>query len=105
MSGAHAAGTPPALAHNPFSRPPSNAGDDDVSIVDLDDPSGPTLALRATMVGPDNRLANVGGRILKAGDEIRGYVLVTVHEDYAVFRKAGKLTKVYVKPQRVEDDE
>jgi len=105
ISGVHAAGEPPTLAHNPFSRPPAEAKNDDVRIVDADDRSGPTLALHATMVGPASRLANVGGRILKAGDEIRGYVLVAVHEDYAVFRKSGKLTTVYVKPQLVEDDE
>ena len=105
MPGAHAAGEPPALSHNPFSRPPSEVSNDDVRIVDVDDGSGTTLALHATMVGPASRLANVGGRIIKAGDEVRGYVLVAVHEDYAVFRKSGKLTTVYVKPQLVEDDE
>lgn len=105
MPGAYAAGEPPTLSHNPFSRPSSEVSNDDVRIVDVDDASGPTLALRATMVGPASRLANVGGHILKAGDEIRGYVLVAVHEDYAVFRKSGELTTVYVKPQLVEDDD
>ena len=56
------------------------------------------------MIGSTNKLANVGGRILKRGDEVQGYVLVAIHEQYAVFRKNGENVTVYVKPL-AEDDE
>jgi len=57
------------------------------------------------MVGPAERLANVAGRVLKTGEEIHGYLLVAIHEDYVVFKKDGKLMTVHVKPQRVENDD
>lgn len=100
-----AAGEPLELAHNPFSRPSSETENYDLRIVEDNDGSGPVLALRATMVGPSSRLANVAGRVLKPGDEIEGYRLVEIHEDYAVFKRDGKLLTVYVKPQVTEDDE
>lgn len=105
LPAATTAGEPPPLAHNPFARPPSEEMDYDHGIIESDDGSGPTLALRATMVGPARRLANVGGRILNTGDEIEGYRLVAIHEDYAVFERAGKAMIVYVKPQVPDDDE
>lgn len=55
------------------------------------------------MVGRVNRLANVDGRILKPGDEYRGYQLVAIHERYAVFERGGETTTVYVKPDREEE--
>lgn len=100
-----AADEPPALAHNPFSRPPSEAIRNDQTLVESDDGSGPTLALQATMVGHNSRLANVAGRILKRGDEIQGYLLVAIFEKYAVFRKGGRSITVYVKPDMAENDE
>jgi len=105
-----AADGPPQLRKNPFSRPPSNVTiDDRVSIRD-DEVVSDSFELQATMIGTVNKLANVDGRILKPGDEIQGHVLVAIHERYAVFRRNGKDTTVYVKPQqvrnrRVENDE
>lgn len=94
---------PPALRNNPFSRPPSNAFiDDRVSVMSEEAASDP-LTLQATMIGTRSRLANVGGRIIKPGDEIEGHRLVAVHERYAVFRRNGKDTTVYVKPQIVDN--
>jgi hypothetical protein len=96
---------PPALAHNPFSRPPSQANINEPGIVASNDGSGPTFALQATMVGSGDRLASVAGRVLKAGDEIQGYLLVAIHEDHAIFKRGGELVTVYVKPHPAEDDE
>lgn len=101
---ADAADSPPALSHNPFSRPPS-----EVTQIIRSDRTGDRLPdqkpdLQATMIGSTNKLANVGGRILKRGDEVQGYVLVAIHEQYAVFRKNGENVTVYVKPL-AEDDE
>lgn len=99
------ADAPPTLAHNPFTRPPSEVSRDAPTLVESDDGSGPTLALQATMIGRTSRLANVAGRILKTGDEIQGYLLIAIHEKYAVFRKDGRSITVYVKPNLAEDDE
>jgi hypothetical protein len=78
---AAAADGPPRLSHNPFSRPPSE--------VSLEDQNFP----------------NVAGRILKPGDEIQGYLLVAVQEEYAVFKRDSKTITVYVKPHLEEDNE
>ncbi len=94
---------PPALRNNPFSRPPSNVIVDDRVSPRAEDADSEPLELQATMIGTVNRLANVDGRILKPGDEIHGHMLVAVHERYAVFRRNGKDTTVYVKPQLVEN--
>ena len=101
----NAADEPPALSHNPFSRPRSEVLRVERSLVESDDGSGPTIALQATMVGHSSRLADVAGRILKPGDEIEGYELIEVHEEYAVFRTGGKSITVYVKSQPAEEDE
>jgi hypothetical protein len=100
-----AADEPPALSHNPFSRPLSEVPRVERSAIESNDGSGPTIELKATMIGRANRLANVAGRILKPGDEIEGYELIEVQEEYAVFRTDGKLITVYVKPQPAEEDE
>ena len=90
---------PPELRNNPFARPPSHVIVDDRVSVRTEEPPSDPLELQATMIGTSNRLANVGGRILKPGDEFEGHVLVAVHERYAVFRRNGKDTTVYVKPE------
>lgn len=102
---AYAADVPPALSHNPFTRPPSESIRADRSIVENDDGSGPTLALLATMVGPTSGLANVAGQILKPGDEIEGYKLIDVYEEYAIFLRDGRSMKVYVNPKMAEVDD
>ena len=95
---------PPELAHNPFSRPPSEATFEDRPVVRAD---GKTqdLELRATMVAPNSRLANVAGRTLRPGDEVAGFTLLQVFEDRAVFTKGGSRLTVYVKPDLEEDDD
>ena len=96
---------PPALAHNPFARPPSErlavargptaATDDVVTEIDL----------RATMASDSSALANVNGRVIRPGDEVDGYLLLEVLEDRAVFQRGDKRLTVYVKPDLVEDDD
>ena len=96
---------PPALEHNPFSRPPSErlavalgpSGPVDDGIVEID--------LRATMASGSSTLANVDGRVIRPGDEVDGYLLLEVLEDRAVFQRGEKRLTVYVKPDLVEDDE
>jgi hypothetical protein len=100
-----AADSPPELSHNPFSRPSSKILREEVVAVENDDGSTDPLPLQATMIGRVNRLANVGGRILKRGDEYRGYRLVRIHEQYVEFERNGQITSVYVRPLSAEDDE
>ncbi|MDJ0709616.1 MAG: hypothetical protein QNJ14_04460 [Woeseiaceae bacterium] len=101
LGAAAAQAEPPPLRNNPFSRPPTMfvpeqpAGTEDLG--------GAPLLLIATMVGPNQAIANVEGRVLKPGDEIRGYVLQRVLEDHAIFARNGKDIVVYVKPQLEED--
>jgi hypothetical protein len=100
-----AADAPPTLTHNPFSRPSSEVVRIERGVIESDDGSAPELPLHATMVGRVSRLANVAGRILKPGDEYRGYQLVAIHERYAVFERGGQTTTVYVKPEQEEEDD
>ena len=101
---AAAAEAPPVLSNNPFSRPPSEAIRDVRPIPESEGRMGSALELQATMIGSVNKLANVGGRILKLGDEVQGYVLVAIHEQFAVFRRNGEDTTVYVKPLAKDDE-
>ena len=100
-----AADAPPALSHNPFSRPSSEVVRQERGVIESADGSVPELSLQATMVGRVSRLANVGGRILKPGDEYQGYRLIAIHERHAVFTKGGETKTVYVKPEQEEEDE
>ena len=96
---------PPALRNNPFSRPPSDVIVDDRVSPRAAETVDTSLELQATMIGTVNKLANVGGRIIKPGDEIQGHTLVEIHERYAVFRRNGQDMTVYVKPDLAENDE
>ena len=93
---------PPSLSNNPFARPPSEAIPIQRESRDGGDETPSTLPLLATMVSRVNRLANVGGRILKPGDDYRGYRLSAIYEDRAVFERDGQSTTVYVKSQETE---
>jgi len=94
---------PPALQHNPFSRPPSEVLRPLPTESGRDRGTGVLPDLRATMIGSKNRLANVGGRILKRGDEVDGYLLVAIHEQFVVFRRNGEDITMYVKPLADDD--
>ncbi|MCH9694103.1 MAG: hypothetical protein K0U72_06300 [Gammaproteobacteria bacterium] len=94
-----------SLANNPFARPPSKRTVEIPTLSMSQDGSAAMLDLRATMVGTRDRLANVSGRVLRAGDEIQGFTLLKVYEDRAVFARQGKRQTVYVKPDPAESDE
>jgi len=101
---------PPVLLNNPFSRPPSDVIVDDRVSVRAEEVVSTVPELQATMIGSINKLVNVDGRILKTGEEVQGYVVTEIHEQYAVFERGGRRTIVYVKPlfgaeQSAEDDE
>ena len=55
--------------------------------------------LKATLVAGERSMANLGGVVLKLGEETRGFRLVEVREWEAVFTKDGeRLTLVVVPP-------
>ena len=56
------------------------------------------------MVSTGDRLANVGGRVLRPGDEVSGSKLLRVYEDRAVFLSNGKEVTVHVKPGLDDDN-
>ena len=96
---------PQELRHNPFTRPSSERtiAEPDIG---LNTSAGPfAIDLRATMVATNDKLANIGGRILRPGDDVQGYSLLQVFEDRAIFIREGKQLTIYVKPERMEDDE
>ena len=97
------AAEPPPLRNNPFSRPAMLAATNDTAVADQ---RGSTpLRLVATMVGSRHKIANVEGRVLRAGDEIRGYRLKRVYEDRAIFERNGNDVVVFVKPELEDQDE
>jgi len=93
---------PAPLTHNPFARPPSEVTIEARPTIAADG-SVQTIDLRATLVVANRGLANVGGRILRPGDDAQGYTLQQVFEDRAIFSREGKRLTVYVKPELVED--
>ena len=94
---------PPPLSNNPFARPPTLPAPD--GPIATDERSATPLRLVATMVGGGYGIANVEGRVLRPGDEIRGYRLKRVFEDRAVFTRNENDIVVYVKPEMEEEDE
>lgn len=93
---------PAPLTHNPFSRPPSAVTIDPQPLITADG-SVQVIDLRATMVVANKGLADVGGRILRPGDDAQGYTLLQVFEDRAIFSREGKRLTIFVKPDLVED--
>ena len=105
VSGYSFAADPPALVHNPFSRPDSERTLVGRPALPDGDVSPQTLDLRATMVYGDEKLANIGGKIHRPGDEIGNHLLTRVFEDRAVFERDGEQIVVFVKPELVDEDE
>ena len=93
-----------SLAHNPFARPPSEATMDFRRSLQADGTKAP-LDLRATMVGTTDSLANVGGKVIRPGDEVDGFTLLQVFEDHAIFLRDSNRLTVYVKHHLVEEDD
>jgi hypothetical protein len=54
----------------------------------------PLLELRAVLAAGKSSLADVGGRIVRIGEEIDGFKLVAVHEGGAVFERGGRAISI-----------
>lgn len=105
IAAAQTAAEPRPLRHNPFDRPLSIVPVRATPAEFADNLADRPLELRATMVGPGTRLADVGGRILEPGDSIGDYELVRVDEDRAVFVRHGKTVTLLVKSRPEDQDE
>ena len=105
LTGLAMAAEPPPLRHNPFSRPPSVVLRAEAAPEFGDDIPLSVLELKATMVSSGDRLANVGGRILRPGDEFQGYRLLQVYENRAVFARDDDRLTLFVKPNLEVRDE
>jgi hypothetical protein len=74
------------LANDPFLRP---------GLVELAPAEAVApLELRAVLSAGDDSLVDVGGRIVRVGDEVSGYRLVGVSEDSALFERDGRSLRV-----------
>jgi hypothetical protein len=81
------------LQHDPFARPALSG----LQQARPQEPRGngkataaapaPKLKLLAVMAAGPDSIANVGGVMVRIGDEVNGYRLVEVHERNAVFEK------------------
>ncbi len=101
-----AADEPRGLKNNPFHRPDI---DETPRIVQVDEDASesslPELDLRITLIAGRERLARVGDALLRPGDDVDGYTLVRVYENYAVFERRGREVTVHVKPGLLTEDE
>lgn len=79
------------LQHNPFRQPVNLSGSQNPHHTEsLAMPrNGEELELRAIVADGADSLVDVNGRILRIGDTIDGYILLSVDEKAAIF-KAGK---------------
>jgi hypothetical protein len=73
---------------NPFARPGSSSAGEAAAAVPID------LQLRATLVRGRASSANIGGTIVRVGERVGGYRLVSVYEGAAVLVDATGVTHV-----------
>jgi hypothetical protein len=83
---AHADDATP-LANDPFRRP-------SLAEVAPAEAVAPPLDLRAILSAGEQSLADVGGQIVRVGDDVSGYKLVGVSEDAALFERDGRSLRV-----------
>ncbi len=93
---------PPPLRNNPFSRPPAPLIRE--ALRPSDDTGNAPLIVVATMVSSTGAFANIEGQVMRAGEEINGYLLKRIYEDRAVFERDGNELTVYVKPELEDND-
>ena len=90
------------LRFNPFSRPDLD-GAGASSGKSLASPAAPAWSpvLKATLLAGNDSMANLGGVVLKPGEETHGYRLREVRAREAVFAKDDKLIVLSVDPREV----
>lgn len=101
MTLSFAADKPMKLKKNPFKRPDLfSTGISETSVATTDGP-GAELDIRAAMSAGENSSVNIGGNIIRIGEEIQGYRLLAVEEGKVIFSKNNSLVTVVVKRERL----
>lgn len=89
------------LKKNPFQRPDLfSTGINQAPVVTPDGP-GAELDIRAAMSAGENSLVNIAGNIVRIGEEIQGYRLLSVEEGKVIFSKNNSLVTVIIKRERL----
>ena len=86
------------LRHNPFLRPApeSTSGAPGAAA------TGDELTLRATLTDHGQALANINGRLIRPGDEINGYRIVTIDEGSVVLSRGAQERRLTVRNEHTE---
>ena len=96
MTVAHAESGSISLKKNPFKRPVFVSDKNKTSFATTSS-LGDELDLRAAMFAGKNSLVNIGGNIVRIGEEINGYRLMSVLEDKVIFSKNNSLFTISLK--------
>ena len=86
----HASDEYPALQHNPFDRPVTEAPRNYSAPASSRTAVGDAPFLRGVLVAGPKSVVNFGGVILKIGESTNGYRLLSVTEGSASFSKDGE---------------
>lgn len=93
VSLSYAAENTAELINNPFTQPEFLSSEKNSSFV-ANTAKGYALDIRATIADGEDSLVNVGGTIIKIGEELNGFKLMSVTEDKVVFSKNNALVTV-----------
>ena len=94
------AAEPSFLRRNPFVSP-LEQGANGSSGADAGRASNAELKLKGILLSGGQPLVNFGGQIMAPGDEVAGYLLVSVGESEAVFNRNGQIItmSLYSEPE------
>lgn len=94
------AAEPEDLRRNPFVSPLDQDANSS-SGRDSNPASNTKLELKGILVSRREALVNFGGHMMVPGDEVAGYLLVSVSEGEAVFNRNGEVirTSLYAEPE------
>jgi hypothetical protein len=85
------AGDAPTLANDPFVRPQLVEHQEPATAAEA---AAPPLELRAILFAGDASRVDIGGRIVRVGEEIDGFTLISVSEDGALFERGGRSIRI-----------
>lgn len=89
------------LRHNPFRVPVDVSGDSRSG--GGSSPAGTRPTLIGILLGNDEPLVNLDGKVIGVGEEAGGYLLVEVGQEHAVFRRGDETITMSLYPG--DDDE
>jgi len=90
------------LERNPFASPFALSGSERPNAMTVRS-RGTSPAVRGILVADGRSLVNLNGKIIGVGDEVDGYRLLHVAQEYAVFQRGDDVVKMSLYPD--ENDE